>query len=315
MNITGKSISGNCHVRVEILDRKDGSFIVRYKMSHKCWDLSIEITHKGKHVAASPYKIKDPVYSEYCRCPQQIDQWLKNYKCNATFEQIDHDLKPFERVNFTRVRRKIMEKYKDHPQSISVCHYVIHSNRVFRQCFGQHVGFNMFSDNLLVSLARWVKLPDTEFFVNLGDYPLIRKGGIQRTHGPLPVFSWCGSEESFDIVLPTYDLTESSLEAMGRVTLDMMSVQNARLRWEDKDPVAFWRGRDSRRERLQLVDIAREYPDMFNASITNFFFYREEEVRYGPKVPHIGFFEFFDVSLMFLRIQKTTIFPLCKSHP
>lgn len=212
---------------------------------------------------------------------------------------MEHDLKPFDAVNFTRVRTKILEKYKDHPQSISVCHYVIQNNRIYRQCFGHHIGFNMFVDNILTALSRWVQLPDTEFFVNLGDYPLIRKGGITRTHGPLPVFSWCGSDESFDIALPTYDITESSLEAMGRVTLDIMSVQNVRLRWEEKNPVAFWRGRDARRERLRLIDYAREYPDMFNVSITNFFFFQNEENRYGPKVPYISFFEFFDVSLSF----------------
>lgn len=32
----------------------------------------------------------------------------------------------------------------------------------------------------------------------------------------LPVFSWCGSEDTADIVLPTYDVTEATLEMMGR---------------------------------------------------------------------------------------------------
>jgi hypothetical protein len=34
---------------------------------------------------------------------------------------------------------------------------------------------------------------------------------------------------------------------------------------------------DSRRKRLNLIAIAREHPDLFNASLTNFFFYRDEE--------------------------------------
>ena len=66
-------------------------------------------------------------------------------------------------------------------------------------------------DSVLLSLARKVILPDVEFFMNLGDWPLAPKKEMIY-----PIFSWCGSEETADIILPTYDITESSLESMGR---------------------------------------------------------------------------------------------------
>ena len=50
-----------------------------------------------------------------------------------------------------------------------------------------------------------------EFLFNLGDWPLSKKG-----RKPLPVISWGGSDDTFDLVIPTYDLTESVLEALGR---------------------------------------------------------------------------------------------------
>ena len=50
-----------------------------------------------------------------------------------------------------------------------------------------------------------------EFFVNLGDWPLVK-----LNTNPLPILSWCGSDDTLDIVMPTYDLTESTLETMGR---------------------------------------------------------------------------------------------------
>jgi len=50
-----------------------------------------------------------------------------------------------------------------------------------------------------------------EFFVNLGDWPLVK-----LSTNPLPILSWCGSDNTLDIVMPTYDLTESTLETMGR---------------------------------------------------------------------------------------------------
>lgn len=186
------------------------------------------------------------------------------------------------------------------PGSISLCHYVIKNNEIYRKCYGQYTGFKMFSDALLEALVRLVQLPDVEFIVNLGDWPLVKKGGVSRTHGPYPIFSWCGSDDTFDIVMPTYDLTESTLEAMHRVTIDILSVQRLRTPWDEKEPIAFWRGRDSRRERLTLVDISRNHPNLFNVSLTNFFFFRDEEAKYGPKVPHMSFFEFFDVSRMCL---------------
>ena len=56
-------------------------------------------------------------------------------------------------------------------------------------------------------------LPDLEFIVNLGDWPLEFK---KPSEGPLPIFSWCGSDETRDIVMPTYDLVKSTLETMNR---------------------------------------------------------------------------------------------------
>lgn len=58
-----------------------------------------------------------------------------------------------------------------------------------------------------------VRLPDVEFFVNLGDWPLEKRRPTEKLH---PIFSWCGSNDTRDIVMPTYDLTESVLETMGR---------------------------------------------------------------------------------------------------
>ena len=112
------------------------------------------------------------------------------------------------------------------------------------------------------------------------------------------------------MVFPTYELTEvdskeyvtnntvitmqASLECMGRQSLDILSSMGKnQLPWEEKTEKLFWRGRDSRRERLQLVELAQKYPDAINASITAFFFFRDEEARLG-KTPYISFFDFFD---------------------
>lgn len=45
-------------VGVQILDRKDGSFIVRYRMYASYKSLKIEVQTKDKHIARSPYILK-----------------------------------------------------------------------------------------------------------------------------------------------------------------------------------------------------------------------------------------------------------------
>lgn len=74
------------------------------------------------------------------------------------------------------------------------------------------------SECLTFSLCGFVqvRLPDVEFFVNLGDWPLEKRKPTEKIH---PIFSWCGSNNTRDIVMPTYDLTESVLETMGRYSL------------------------------------------------------------------------------------------------
>jgi hypothetical protein len=53
--------------------------------------------------------------------------------------------------------------------------------------------------------------------MNLGDWPLVKKTGEF-----LPIVSWCGSDDAHDLILPTYELTESTLEMLGRYYLKKM---------------------------------------------------------------------------------------------
>jgi len=61
--------------------------------------------------------------------------------------------------------------------------------------------------------------------------------------------------------------------------------------WETKSDKLFWRGRDANRERLKLIEIAREHPDIIDAGITNYFFFRDQQEVLG-KVPHTSFIDF-----------------------
>lgn len=62
----------------------------------------------------------------------------------------------------------------------------------------------------------------------------------------------------------------------------------------NKTDRAFFRGRDSREERLHLVSLSKKNPELLDAGITGWFFFRDREKHIG-KVPLVGLFEFFKV--------------------
>nr|XP_023695917.1 KDEL motif-containing protein 1 [Paramormyrops kingsleyae] len=274
---------------VQVLDRRDGSYLVRYRMYASYSSLHIDVLLNGAHVGRSPYVLNGPVYHEACICPQaSADMWLKHMGCPASVPQIQEDLSYFPTVDPDHNAQEIPRRFG---QRQSLCHYTIKDNQIYIKTHGEHVGFRIFMDAFLLSLTRKVNVPDVEFFVNLGDWPLEKRTPSEGLH---PIFSWCGSNDTRDIVLPTYDLTESVLETMSRVSLDMMSVQaNTGPPWGEKNTTAFWRGRDSRKERLDLVKLSRAHPDLVDAAFTNFFFFKHDESLYGPLVKHVSFFDFF----------------------
>lgn len=75
-------------------------------------------------------KFLGPIYEEECYCPNSsIDSWLENLKCLTNYTQIHSDLIPFTNVNFDKIRENVIKAY-NRPESISLCHYIVQSNKV-----------------------------------------------------------------------------------------------------------------------------------------------------------------------------------------
>lgn len=76
-----------------------------------------------------------------------------------------------------------------------------------------------------------------EFLLNVGDWPLIPKsfhGNSREAEGGkttanslegVPMFSWCGSNDTTDIVLPQWDVTKSSMLGFEASNPDLLSAQ------------------------------------------------------------------------------------------
>lgn len=66
VEINGKSVKNNfCRVWVNTLDRKDGTFIVRYKVYETCMDLKVSIYYKSKHINESPLTLEGIIIERY----------------------------------------------------------------------------------------------------------------------------------------------------------------------------------------------------------------------------------------------------------
>ncbi|XP_075932270.1 protein O-glucosyltransferase 3 [Anarhichas minor] len=278
------------HIRIHVpppLDRGDGSFVVRYRLyGTVLTGLQVEVLHRDAAVAKSPYTIRGPVYHEYCDCPEpEPSVWQSIMQCPAEEPQVVADFKAFPTIDLQRLRQEVPHRFINRGGLI---HYAIINNQLYRRTLGKYTDFKMFSDEMLLSLTRKVRVPDVEFFINVGDWPL-----ETRRADAVPVLSWCGSVDTRDIVLPTYEVTHSTLETMRGVTNDLLSIQgNTGPPWMNKTDRAFFRGRDSREERLQLVSLSKKSPELLDAGITGWFFFRDREKDVG-KAPLVGFFDFF----------------------
>ncbi|KAM4796104.1 protein O-glucosyltransferase 3 [Rhinophrynus dorsalis] len=291
-----KAFSSKEFIRIHVpdpLDRNDGSFLMRYRMYGSSNEgLMIEVLHGDKHVAQSPYILKGPVYHEYCDCPEEDPQiWQQTLSCPLKETQIEKDFAPFPSIDLNRMLEEVPRRFAE--KRGAIVHYTVLNNKIYRRSLGKYTDFKMFSDEILLSLARKVQLPDFEFYINVGDWP-VEQRKVNDTPGPLPMISWCGSTDSRDIILPTYDITHSTLECLRGVTNDLLSIQgHTGPSWNNKTEQAFFRGRDSRDERLQLVQMSKKYPELLDAGITGYFFFRELEKELG-KASLVGFFDFFN---------------------
>ena len=80
------------------------------------------------------------------------------------------------------------------------------------------------------------------------------------------------------------------------MSLDLLMIQQTHaIPWEERIPKAFFRGRDSNKARLELVKKYRNQTDLFNVSLTAFFFHEYKEEIYGPKNTRVSMLEFFKV--------------------
>ena len=269
----------------KILNLKNGTFMVIFRFFNSYDYLYLQVFANNEELAQSPLILNNPVKHPGCNCPISSTEWKSDLSCpNYSFNGTSLD--NFPKIKLKGLADRIFTKF---PHA-SLVHYTVKENRIYRKTFGRYTDFKMFSDEILLYLTRKTRLPDMEFFMNLGDWPQEKDKKSQ-----LPIISWCGHNDHFDIILPTYDITRATLDGLYRQELDvLMTYGHVGPPWKEKMHRALFRGRDSRQERLDLVEQRRKRTDRYDLGLTHFFFFKHDENKYGKIAQRIGFFEFFN---------------------
>lgn len=96
-----------------------------------------------------------PVYHEYCDCSQSdVTAWQRIMQCPEEDPQIQADFGPFPSIDLLRLSREVPQRFAKRGGLI---HYTVLNNQVHRRSLGKYTDFKMFSDEILLSLARKVR--------------------------------------------------------------------------------------------------------------------------------------------------------------
>lgn len=104
-----------------------------------------------------------PVYHESCVCPERDPSvWRSALQCPEDEPQIQQDFLSFPSIDLQRLLREVPERFS---RRGGLLHYSLVNNQLHRRSLGKYTDFKMFSDEMLLSLARKVRL--TAFSVKL----------------------------------------------------------------------------------------------------------------------------------------------------
>lgn len=232
------------------------------------------------------------LYDEACDCPSSISEFNSDFECPMEYTQLELDLSRFGQIDLDELLSAGIEKrWINGGHGDATAHVVIKNNELYIRDLGAIMGFRFFLESMLLSLMRKVRLPDVEFIFNLGDWPL-----ESNFADPLPIFSWCGSDNTTDITVPTWEQTKATRWALFRERTDIQYVEQISGEipaWDDKIAKGYFRGRDSNPARLTLCEMSMKHPQDIDSRLTWNLHNKkgQDPKKYGPQVKHVPYTE------------------------
>ncbi|XP_052818420.1 protein O-glucosyltransferase 2-like [Mya arenaria] len=110
----GLSQVGGQRVRVymRVLDKKDGMYLITFRIYETLRDLQITITKDDKQLGDSPFSLTGPVLQDQCYCPQpSLQQWYDTMSCPQSYTQIESDLSIFHQVDLEETAAETIQRF------------------------------------------------------------------------------------------------------------------------------------------------------------------------------------------------------------
>jgi len=150
-------------------------------------------------------------------------------------------------------------------------HYQIIDGQLYRT---EKCNFPMRCEGIeyfLLAILKNQSLPNMEFVLNVADYPQSYRplGGLA-----LPIFSFSKDSHYDDIMYPAWAFwkggpcTSTEKNCLGRWDLKRNDMPKASPTWENKQPLAFFRGSRTSHERDPLIKLSLAHPDLVEAKYT-----------------------------------------------
>ncbi|TKY70933.1 KDEL motif-containing protein 1 [Spatholobus suberectus] len=162
--------------------------------------------------------------------------------CPEYFRWIHEDLRAWKESG---ISREMVERAKER------AHFrlVVKKGRVYVEKYKKSIQtrdvFTMWG--ILQLLRRYPgKVPDLELMFDCDDLPVIRTRDYRGSNftGPPPLFRYCGSRWTEDIVFPDWSFwgwAEINIRPWEHL-LKEIEEGNRRIKWNDREPYAYWKG-------------------------------------------------------------------------
>lgn len=228
--------------------------------------------------------------------------WMSFNQQHEQIKNVDtnENLRTYENIHEILETITNMEgKYKFNKNIVSPPEKWYANNCLFRYDSTEGDTNNTTMKNLLIELCEQRNIPDTEFFINRRDFPLLMKNLTEpydniwgsnvplvshKYHKYMPILSMSCSDENADLMMPTHEdwtrvqlLENKYFEKSCDNTYDFDFVK-----WENKKEIALFRGGTTgcgttveTNQRLKLADISHKQPlddngnKYLDAGITN----------------------------------------------
>jgi hypothetical protein len=185
-------------------------------------------------------------------------------------EQIQGDLAPF-------LKRKISMEALDKTEALThskktVMRYRIVNNRAYYhkkslEAFEPRERF----EKALLTLCRLAPLPNVDFIVSSEDGTADPFYLTENEEDQAPLFGWAKLKTTPHLVLiPDYRSLSTHWFDDLRKLVEGKNFEGRRLKWADRQGIAFWRGGDTERvHRLRISELSQLFPDRLDAGFNS----------------------------------------------